>query len=51
MTKIYIVMEVDDEYADPTHEMGVTEAGYEAIVHALMGIGDDIDIKRTAGDE
>lgn len=48
--KIYITMEVDDEYADPTHEMGVTEAGYEAIVHALMGIGDDIDVHRGAPD-
>jgi len=46
--KIYIAMEVDDEIADPTHEMGVTSEGYEAIVHALMGLGDDIDITKEA---
>jgi hypothetical protein len=49
--KIIITMDVDDEYADSTHEMGVTSEGYEAIMHALMGIGDDIDVTKAASDE
>ena len=44
--KIYITMDVDEEFADPSHEMGVTEEGYTAIVNALMGIGDDVDVHR-----
>jgi hypothetical protein len=48
--KIYIIMDVEDEYADPSHEMGVTEEGYEAILSALIGIGDDIDVFRSAPD-
>lgn len=36
MGKVRIEIEVDDEYADPAHEMGVTNEGYERIVDALM---------------
>lgn len=44
--KIIITCDIDDEFADPDHEMGVTEAGYLAISDALMAVGaDDIDIK------
>ena len=46
--KVYIAMEIEDSYADPAHEMGVTNEGYEAIVDALLGIGDDIDVRRDA---
>jgi hypothetical protein len=44
--KITITMDVDDEYADPGHEMGVTEEGYVLIVNRLSSVGDDIDVKR-----
>lgn len=44
--KITITGDVDDDYADPDHEMGVTNEGYEAILGGLSGILDDIDIKR-----
>jgi hypothetical protein len=47
--KIRITMEVADEYSDPDHDMGVTEAAYEEIVDALMGYGDDVEIKKVVG--
>jgi hypothetical protein len=40
-------MDVDDEYADPDHDMGITEQGYEQIMDALSGVGEDIDIRRA----
>lgn len=45
--KIQITFELDedDEYADPGHEMGVTEAGYEYIVDRLFG--DDFHVVRV----
>lgn len=46
MNRITITMTIPDEIADPFHEMGVTEEGHLEIIEALMGIGDDIDIKR-----
>ena len=48
--KIYITMEIDNVYADPGHEMGVTDDGYMRIVNALMGLGDDIDVHREVPD-
>ena len=42
--RIAITLDVYDELADPDHEMGVTTAGYEAILDALSGIGEDIQI-------
>jgi hypothetical protein len=47
MTKVIIEMDIEDEYADPGHEMGVTSEGYEAIIEALIGIGDDIQVRRS----
>ena len=44
MTKIVITMDVDSEYADPGHPMGLTAAGYEAIAGVLAVFGDNIDI-------
>jgi hypothetical protein len=43
---IRITMTVDDELADPEHAMGVTEAGFEAIVAALVPLGTNIDVAR-----
>lgn len=43
---ITVIMRIPDEIADPSHEMGVTDAGYVEIVEALMGIGEDIDVRR-----
>ena len=42
--KILITMDVDAEYADPGHKMGVTEQGYELISAALDPLGTDIDV-------
>lgn len=47
MSKVTITLEIDDEYADESHEMGVTEEGYMTIMAALSGIGDDIDVRRA----
>jgi hypothetical protein len=44
--KVQITLEIEDELADPDHPMGVTDEGYQQIVHALMGIGDDVDVER-----
>lgn len=44
MSKITITMDLDDEYADPDHKMGVTEEGYEGISEALSGFGTNIDV-------
>lgn len=45
--KIRITCDIDDEYSDPMHDMGVTNEGYEAIMRALTSVGaDDIDIQQ-----
>lgn len=38
-TKIQLTIEVDDEYADPEHPSGLTEAGFEALSDAIVSIG------------
>jgi hypothetical protein len=45
--KIQVTFEIDedDDYADPEHEMGLTEAGYEHLVRVIPGY--DVDIKRV----
>jgi len=45
--KIMITMEIDPEYADSRHAMGVTEEGYEAIYEALCYLGTDIDVVKA----
>lgn len=47
MGRIVITMNLDPEFADEGHEMGVTEAGYEQIVDMLGCIGDDIDVRQA----
>ena len=42
--KIMITMNVDPEYADPDHDMGVTEEGYNQINDRLADLGDDINV-------
>jgi len=44
--KIRITMEIADEYADPDHDMGVSEEGYNAICEALGDLGSDVDVRR-----
>jgi len=46
--KIWITMDIDPEYADPDHDMGVSEEGYNAICDALAGLGSDIDVRAEA---
>lgn len=43
--KIQITMDVDGDYADPGHKMGVSEAGYDAITGALAEFGENIDVQ------
>lgn len=45
--KVIITMEVDDDYADPDHEMGVTNEGYELLLRKLGSLGDDIEVRRA----
>lgn len=44
--KIIISMNLDSEYADPEHPMGITEAGYEMLTDLLSNMGENIDIKK-----
>jgi hypothetical protein len=44
--KIRITMQVDDEYADPEHDMGVTEDAYLGISDVLAPFGDNVEIGR-----
>ena len=45
--RITITMEIDPEFADPDHEMGVTEDGYREITEALEPLGTDISVARA----
>lgn len=45
MQPVVITMNVDDEFADPAHPMGVTEQGFEAITGALAEFGTDIEVE------
>lgn len=38
-------MDEDDEMADPTHEMGVTNEGYEYIMNRMPGY--DVEVQRV----
>lgn len=42
--RIWITMELDDEFADPEHESGVKEGAHLSITTWLASYGDDIDI-------
>lgn len=44
--KVRITMDIDPEWADSEHQMGVTAEAYERLVDALNAFGDDIDIER-----
>ena len=46
--KIVITMDVDPQYSDAGHAMGVTEEGYERLCAALGELGTDIGV--TAGE-
>lgn len=46
--KVQITMDVDSEWADPDHQMGVTSEAYERIIDALNAFGDDIDIEKAS---
>ncbi len=45
--RIMITMDIDGEYVDPGHPIGVTEAGYDALTAALSSLGDNIDVSRA----
>jgi hypothetical protein len=42
--KIRITMDIDPEYADDSHAMGVSEEGYEVVSDLLGQVGSNIDI-------
>lgn len=44
--KIKIVMEVEDEFADPEHDTGLTNAGWELMFRGLSHLGYDIEVER-----
>jgi hypothetical protein len=45
--KIQVTFELDedDESADPNHEMGVTTACYEWLIHSIPGY--DVEVERV----
>lgn len=47
MAKIRIELEIAAEYADPTHDTGVTAEGWDELHDALSGLGDDIEITKA----
>ena len=44
--KIIITMEIDPEYADEGHDMGVTEDGCNGLNDALSPFGTEIEVRR-----
>lgn len=48
MTKIIIEMELDSEFDEPDHPMGITEEGHIAIQDALSELGHDITVSRAS---
>jgi hypothetical protein len=48
--KIIITMELDAQFSDSGHAMGVTEEGYDRISEALGELGSDIDVSRAGAD-
>ena len=49
MSKIIVVLEVDDELADPRHETGLTNEGYELLMSRVTSVGDVVDVRRDDG--
>lgn len=47
--RIAITMDIDTEFADPGHAMGVTEAGFDAICERLCDMGTDIVVSNDEG--
>lgn len=45
--KIQITMDIDPEYADPDHAMGVTEDGYNQLNDRLGDMGTDIEVSKA----
>jgi hypothetical protein len=44
---ITITMDLDDDYADPEHPMGVTEEGHIGLQDALAPFGSNIEVSRS----
>ncbi len=46
--RVTFVMEPEEHEADPEHESGMSQAGYEGLVDSLMFMGaDDIVVERV----
>lgn len=43
---IVITMDVDPQYADAGHAMGITEEGYDLLCEALAELGSDIAVTK-----
>lgn len=48
--KITITMDLDDGYAEPDHKMGISEAGFTALLDALDRFGTNIDVAKAGSD-
>lgn len=44
--RILINMELDSIYADPDHQMGITESGYEMLCDLLGNMGTNIEVNK-----
>lgn len=47
--KIVISMDLDDDYADPDHPMGITEDAYMQLTDRLCDMGDNINVSKVHG--
>jgi hypothetical protein len=45
--KLTITMDVYEDYADPTHEIGLSEYGFQRMFEALIPFGDDVQFSRS----
>lgn len=43
MGYVRVVIDVDPEFSDSAHEMGVTDPGYIAMSNAIASVGDIVD--------
>ena len=46
-TKITITMDLDPEWAEPDHPMGITEEGFLRLTDVLAKFGSDIDVRQA----
>lgn len=45
--KVRITLDLDPEWVDESHPMGITEAGYLRLSSVLAEFGTDVDVERV----